>query len=112
MTSYNIALTTVNPKGSVISSPTSQSNVSIIREIENVRRVAPGLPLLIPGIGAQGGDAIATVRAARTPRKGAHAVINSSRAILYASSDKDFDIAARDKAIETKNLLNSALNVT
>jgi orotidine-5'-phosphate decarboxylase len=82
------------------------------REIENVRRVAPGLPLLIPGIGAQGGDAIATVRAARTPRKGAHAVINSSRAILYASSDKDFDIAARDKAIETKNLLNSALNVT
>jgi len=81
------------------------------KEIENVRRVAPGLPLLIPGIGAQGGDAIATVRAARTPTKGAHAVINSSRAILYASSDKDFDKAARDKAIETKNLLNSALNL-
>ena len=78
-------------------------------EIERVRRVAPTLPLLIPGVGAQGGDAVATVRAGW--RIDAPIIVNSSRAILYASGGADFAIAARNQAMVTRDLLNSAKNV-
>ena len=78
-------------------------------EIERVRRVAPTLPLLIPGVGAQGGDAVATVRAGW--RIDAPIIVNSSRAILYASGGADFAIAARNQAVVTRDLLNSAKNV-
>ena len=75
-------------------------------EIERVRLVAPTLPLLIPGVGAQGGDAIATVRAGW--RKGAPIIVNSSRAILYASGGGDFAEAARREALKTRDLLHAA----
>ncbi|MCY7318333.1 MAG: orotidine-5'-phosphate decarboxylase [Ramlibacter sp.] len=75
-------------------------------EIERVRQVAPTLPLLIPGVGAQGGDAAATVRAGW--RSNAPIVVNSSRAILYASSGDDFAAAARREAIRTRDLLEAA----
>ena len=52
------------------------------QELARVRELAPGLPLLIPGIGAQGGDAQATVRAAW--RADAPIIVSSSRAVLYA----------------------------
>jgi orotidine-5'-phosphate decarboxylase len=54
-------------------------------EIARVRALAPTLPLLIPGVGAQGGDAAATVHAGWRP--GAPVIVNSSRAILYAGGD-------------------------
>src|SRR6059058_3834246 len=57
-------------------------------EIERVRQLAPTLPLLLPGVGAQGGDAVATVRAGWRPE--APIVVNSSRAILYAAGGDDF----------------------
>ncbi|WP_293400841.1 orotidine-5'-phosphate decarboxylase [Polaromonas sp.] len=75
-------------------------------EIERVRAVAPTLPLLIPGVGAQGGDAVATVRAGWKP--GAPIAVNSSRAILYASAGDDFAEAARREAIKTRDVLESA----
>jgi orotidine-5'-phosphate decarboxylase len=75
-------------------------------EIERVRAVAPTLPLLIPGVGAQGGDAAATVRAGWRP--GAPIVVNSSRAILYASAGEDFAAAARREATRTRDLLEAA----
>ena len=80
-------------------------------EIERVRAIAPTLPLLIPGVGAQGGDAVATVRAGW--RGDAHAtvapiIVNSSRAILYASAGADFAQAARREANKTRELLQSA----
>ena len=75
-------------------------------EIERVRALAPTLPLLIPGVGAQGGDAVATVRAGWKP--GAPIVVNSSRAILYASSGDDFQDAARREALRTRDLLQAA----
>ena len=62
-------------------------------EIARVRALAPRLPLLIPGVGAQGGDAQATVRAGWRPD--APIVVNSSRAVLYASDREDFASAAR-----------------
>ena len=76
-------------------------------EVARVRELAPGLPLLIPGVGAQGGDAVATVRAAW--RVDAPTIINSSRAILYASDGADFAPAARAEAERTRALLRSAL---
>ncbi|MDP2256704.1 MAG: orotidine-5'-phosphate decarboxylase [Polaromonas sp.] len=75
-------------------------------EIERVRAVAPTLPLLIPGVGAQGGDAVATVRAGWRPD--APIIVNSSRASLYASSGQDFAEAARREAIKTRDVLQAA----
>lgn len=76
------------------------------REIEAVRRVAPELPLLIPGIGAQGGDLRATVKAAMT---GSGAMlINSSRAILYASQGHDWQAAAAAVSRQTRDDIREA----
>jgi orotidine-5'-phosphate decarboxylase len=75
-------------------------------EIERVRRVAPTVPLLIPGVGAQGGDAIATVKAGWRPD--APIIVNSSRAVLYASAGDDFAQAARTAAVATRDQLRAA----
>ena len=80
-------------------------------EIERVRQLAPTLPLLIPGVGAQGGDALATVRAGYRQHNGGTSgpiIVNSSRAILYASSNDDFDQAARREALKTRAELEAA----
>ena len=80
-------------------------------EIERVRKVAPTVPLLIPGVGAQGGDAVATVKAGYRAANGettAPIVVNSSRAVLYASSGADFTHAARTAAIATRDQLREA----
>jgi orotidine-5'-phosphate decarboxylase len=75
-------------------------------EIARVRQLAPTLPLLIPGVGAQGGDAVATVKAGWTPQ--GLIAVNSSRAILYASSGADYAKAARREAMKTRDLLQAA----
>ena len=75
-------------------------------EIARVRALAPTLPLLIPGVGAQGGDEQATVRAGW--RADAPIVVNSSRAVLYASAGSDFVAAARQAADTTRRALNLA----
>jgi orotidine-5'-phosphate decarboxylase len=81
-------------------------------EIERVRAIAPTLPLLIPGVGAQGGDAAATVRAGLcTAADGTVTgpiIVNSSRAVLYASAGEDFAAAARRVALATRDALNAA----
>jgi orotidine-5'-phosphate decarboxylase len=75
-------------------------------EIDRVRALAPTLPLLIPGVGAQGGDAIATVKAGL--RANGPIIVNSSRAILYAASDAQFADAARREALKTREVLQQA----
>ena len=80
-------------------------------EIERVRALAPTLPLLIPGVGAQGGDAVATVKAGWRGTAQASSgpiVVNSSRAILYASAGADFAAAARTEALRTRDVLRAA----
>ncbi|MEO8544579.1 MAG: orotidine-5'-phosphate decarboxylase [Burkholderiaceae bacterium] len=81
-------------------------------EIARVRELAPTLPMLIPGVGAQGGDAVATVRAglrvAADGKTTGAIVVNSSRAILYASSGADFAAAARTEALRTRDVLKQA----
>ena len=64
------------------------------------------MPLLIPGVGAQGGDARATVKAGW--RADAPIVVNSSRAILYAGKGSDFADAAREAAMKTRDQLQAA----
>ena len=80
-------------------------------EIARVRALAPTLPLLIPGIGAQGGDTEATV-AAGWRAEGGHTVapiiVSSSRAVLYASRGENFAEAARAAAEATRVVLNRA----
>ena len=80
-------------------------------EIERVRSLAPTLPLLIPGVGAQGGDAVATIKAGYRQHNGATTgavIVSSSRAILYASSGADFAQAARQEAMRTRDVLKAA----
>lgn len=72
-------------------------------ELARVRELAGELPLLVPGIGAQGGDIEATVRAG-----GSRMLVNSSRAILYASGGEDFAQAAARVARETRDALRAA----
>ena len=80
-------------------------------EIAKVRAIVGEMPLLIPGIGAQGGDIDATVSAGKIAGKpGTGMIINSSRAILYASSGSDFAEAARAVAISTRDALRDAAN--
>jgi orotidine-5'-phosphate decarboxylase len=76
-------------------------------ELAQVRGIVGDMPLLVPGIGAQGGDIEATVRAGRT-HGGAGMMINSSRAILYAAPQggEDFAAAARRVAQETRDAIN------
>lgn len=81
-------------------------------EIARVRELAPHLPLLIPGVGAQGGDAAATVHAgwrgdARGDTTGP-IMVNASRAVLYASQDADFSSAARTAALALRQALGAA----
>lgn len=66
-------------------------------ELRSIRSLAPAMPLLIPGIGKQGGDLRSAVRNGCNI-KGELAIINASRSIIYASNGKDFAAAARKEA--------------
>ncbi|WP_417068391.1 orotidine-5'-phosphate decarboxylase [Niveibacterium terrae] len=79
------------------------------QELAEVRAIVGDLPLLVPGIGAQGGDVEATVKAGRTP-SGMGLMISSSRAILYAGKGEDFADAARRVAEQTRDQVNSFRN--
>ena len=67
------------------------------RELKTIRKIVPEMPLLIPGIGKQGGDLKSAVRDG-CDKNGQLAIINASRSIIYASSGKDFAEAARAEA--------------
>lgn len=76
-------------------------------ELARVRAAAPELPILIPGIGAQGGDIEKTVRNGMDAR-GAGVIISSSRSIMYASNQSDFVPAARAAAQELDSAIRMA----
>ncbi len=75
------------------------------QEIASVRALVGDMLLLIPGIGAQGGDVAATVQAGRTAA-GSGMLINSSRAIIYASQAEDFATAAARAAQQMRDAIN------
>ncbi|HTP12660.1 MAG TPA: orotidine-5'-phosphate decarboxylase [Bacteroidota bacterium] len=72
------------------------------RELKTIRAIAPTMPILIPGIGKQGGDLKSSVRFG-CDRNGELAVINSSRGIIYASSKQDYPEAARAAATQLRD---------
>lgn len=77
-------------------------------ELAKVRAcVGDDMALLVPGIGAQGGDIEATVMAGANS-KGQGLMINSARAILYASSGTDWQEAAAAEARKTRDSINEA----
>lgn len=78
------------------------------QELARVRAEVGDMPLLVPGIGAQGGDVAATVAAGRTA-DGTGMMINSSRAILYAAPEgvENFADAARRAAMATRDAINA-----
>jgi len=77
-------------------------------ELKRVRSICPEMCLLIPGIGAQGGD-LALAVSYGVDAQGEKAIINVSRRILYASQEKDFAQAARNAAEKIRNQINSCL---
>ena len=74
-------------------------------ELRRVREIVGDMPLLVPGIGTQGGDIEATVIAGKTVN-GSGLIINSSRAILYAGKGENFAEDARKVALETRDTIN------
>lgn len=74
-------------------------------ELEGVRQIVGDMPILIPGIGAQGGDVEKTVKAGKDSR-GKGIIINSSRGIIFASNGPDFAEAARRETIKLRDLIN------
>ena len=78
-------------------------------DLKKVRSICPEMPLLIPGIGAQGGDLASTVHYG-VDAQGDKAIINVSRQILYASKDKDFAEAARNMAEKIRTQINDYRN--
>ena len=78
-------------------------------ELQKVRSIVGGMPILIPGIGAQGGDVEKTVLAGRDSRVQGM-IINSSRGIIYASNGLDFAEAARAETLKLHNLINEYRN--
>ncbi|MCK4222179.1 MAG: orotidine 5'-phosphate decarboxylase, partial [Dehalococcoidia bacterium] len=77
-------------------------------EIKRIRAICPEMCLLIPGIGAQGGDLASAVRYG-VDAGGQKAIINVSRQILYASPGTDFAEAARNTAQRIRDEINSCL---
>jgi orotidine-5'-phosphate decarboxylase len=67
------------------------------KELQRIRKMVPDMPILIPGIGKQGGDLKSAVRFG-SDKNGQLAIINASRSIIYASSGRDFAEAARAEA--------------
>lgn len=77
------------------------------QELGTIRALCPDMPILVPGIGAQGGDLAASVPLAADGR-GERAIISVSRAVLYASSGADYADAAADAARTFREQINRA----
>jgi len=92
----------------------TQGNIGLVvgatypEQLRRIRELCPELPLLIPGIGIQGGDLAAAVRYG-VDSKGEKTIINCSRQILYASKEKDFAEAARREAVGLRRQINQCL---
>ena len=80
-------------------------------DLARVRELAPDLPILIPGVGTQGGDAADSVRFGAAA-DGTFAVVNASRQVLYASASGDWQQAARREAMSLRDAMRSAIKMS
>ena len=81
---------------------------TVPEQLASVRQLCPEMPLLVPGVGAQGGDLEAAVRAG-VDANGRLALVNSSRGIIYASRGSDFAAAAGRAARALRDSINTVL---
>ena len=75
------------------------------QQLEEIRSIAGDMPLLVPGIGAQGGDLKAVINSGLDSR-GAGLIINSSRGIIYADGAEGFAKSARQAAMKLRDDIN------
>ena len=93
----------------------SKNNIGLVvgathpKELQRIRTMVPGMPILIPGIGKQGGDLKSAIRFGGD-KNGQLAIINASRSILYASTGQDFADAARTEAKKIVDEMRLYLN--
>ena len=93
----------------------TQGNLGLVvgatapQQLADVRSICPDLPILIPGIGTQGGDLADSVRSG-VDAHGRLAVINASRSVIYASDGADYASAARGVAASLKDEINATLD--
>lgn len=74
-------------------------------ELAIVRAIVGNMPILVPGIGAQGGDVEKTVKAGLdSNRRGI--IVNSSRGVIFASGEEDFAEAAKREAVKLRDEIN------
>ena len=78
-------------------------------ELKRIRQLCPEMPLLIPGIGAQGGDLASAVKYG-VDAQGEKALITVSRQILYSSRERDFAEAAQRSTLELRDRINSLVS--
>ena len=76
-------------------------------DLGRVRAIAPGVPMLVPGVGAQAGDLEGAVLAA-ADADGGNFLVNASRSVLYASRGSDWQVAARAEALRLRDAINAA----
>ena len=81
------------------------------QELRTIRSICPEMPILIPGVGAQGGDLEASVKAG-VDAQGERAMIAVSRSILYAGSSNDYATAAAHEALHLRDQINRALGLS
>lgn len=74
-------------------------------ELAVIRKIVGSMPILIPGIGAQGGDVEATIKAGQD-ENGQGMIVNSSRGIIFASKGADFAVKAGEEAEKLNNVIN------
>ena len=79
------------------------------KQMQELRDLCGDMPFLVPGVGAQGGDVEALVKAGQTA-DGRGLIVNSARAVIYAGSGENFADAARAEAIKTRDLVNQFRN--
>jgi orotidine-5'-phosphate decarboxylase len=80
------------------------------QELERIRQIAPDLPFLIPGVGAQGGDLEAAMKFGQTVG-GLGPVVNASRAVIYASRTVNFAQDARKTALKIVEQMRQICNL-
>ena len=84
------------------------AGATVPEQLAEIRTACPTMPLLIPGVGVQGGDLEAAVKQG-TDSRGRAALINSSRGVIYASNGVDFADAAAREANKLRESINEVL---
>lgn len=78
-------------------------------DVSEIRAECPGMPLLLPGAGAQGGDAVTAARNAAGPSGRDLFVVSSSRGVMHASGGNDFQHRASDAARALRDQVETGL---